>query len=166
MLGFLQQRSEGIQQYVETVTETNQRKSFRCFCRLCGYFHCSAGALPASHFSWFKHKPYTCLRLPEFLHYFSDFYLETGLKYGTKACCGYGGGDYNFDPRVYCGNSKEINGRKVTATACNDPYNYVSWDGIHASEAANKLTTFAILNGSYSDPPFPFQEHCDLQPIH
>ncbi|QCD81494.1 GDSL esterase/lipase At4g01130-like [Vigna unguiculata] len=89
-----------------------------------------------------------------------------GLKYGTKACCGYGGGDYNFDPRVYCGNSKEINGRKVTATACNDPYNYVSWDGIHASEAANKLTTFAILNGSYSDPPFPFQEHCDLQPIH
>ncbi|KAL9326896.1 hypothetical protein ACSQ67_007541 [Phaseolus vulgaris] len=88
-----------------------------------------------------------------------------GLKYGTKACCGYGGGDYNFDPKLYCGNSKEIHGSKVTATACNDPYNYVSWDGIHATEAANKLTTFAILNGSYSDPPFPFQEHCDLQPI-
>ncbi|XP_014506492.1 GDSL esterase/lipase At4g01130, partial [Vigna radiata var. radiata] len=89
-----------------------------------------------------------------------------GLKYGTKACCGYGGGDYNFDPKVYCGNSKVIKGRKVTATACNDPYNYVSWDGVHATEAANKLTTFAILNGSYSDPPFPFQDHCDLQPIH
>ncbi|KOM32375.1 hypothetical protein LR48_Vigan01g193100 [Vigna angularis] len=89
-----------------------------------------------------------------------------GLKYGTKACCGYGGGDYNFDPKVYCGNSKVIKGSKVTATACNDPYNYVSWDGIHATEAANKLTTFAILNGSYSDPPFPFQDHCDLQPIH
>ncbi|ESW27869.1 hypothetical protein PHAVU_003G239200 [Phaseolus vulgaris] len=88
-----------------------------------------------------------------------------GLKYGTKACCGYGGGDYNFDPKLYCGNSKEIHGSKVTATACNDPYNYVSWDGIHATEAANKLTTFAILNGSFSDPPFPFQEHCDLQPI-
>ncbi|RDX67430.1 GDSL esterase/lipase [Mucuna pruriens] len=88
-----------------------------------------------------------------------------GLKYGTKACCGYGGGDYNFDPKVYCGNTKEINGSKVTATACNDPYNYVSWDGIHTTEAANKLITFAILNGSYSDPPFPFQEHCDLQPI-
>ncbi|XP_020206023.1 GDSL esterase/lipase At4g01130 isoform X1 [Cajanus cajan] len=88
-----------------------------------------------------------------------------GLKYGTKACCGYGGGDYNFDPKAYCGNTKEINGSTVTATACDDPYNYVSWDGIHATEAANKLTTFAILNGSYSDPPFPFQEHCDLQPI-
>ncbi|KAL2333483.1 hypothetical protein Fmac_014696 [Flemingia macrophylla] len=88
-----------------------------------------------------------------------------GLKYGTKACCGYGGGDYNFNPNVYCGNTKEINGRNVTATACDDPYNYVSWDGVHATEAANKLTTFAILNGSYSDPPFLFQEHCDLQPI-
>lgn len=121
---------------------------------------------PTSHGS--NTNPYTCLRVPEFLHYFSDFYLlfETGLKYGTKACCGYGGGDYNFDPKVYCGNSKVIKGRKVTATACNDPYNYVSWDGVHATEAANKLTTFAILNGSYSDPPFPFQDHCDLQPIH
>nr|XP_027188120.1 GDSL esterase/lipase At4g01130 isoform X2 [Cicer arietinum] len=88
-----------------------------------------------------------------------------GIKYGTKACCGYGGGDYNFNPKVYCGNTKEIDGKTVTATACNDPYNYVSWDGIHATEAANKLITFAILNGSYSDPPFSFQQHCDIQPI-
>lgn len=93
------------------------------------------------------------------------FFLGIGLQYGTKACCGYGGGDYNFDPKVYCGNTKEVNGSTVTATACEDPYNYVSWDGIHATEAANKLMTYAILNGSYSDPPFPFQEHCDLQPI-
>ncbi|XP_061363352.1 GDSL esterase/lipase At4g01130-like [Gastrolobium bilobum] len=91
--------------------------------------------------------------------------ISHGLQYGTKACCGHGGGDYNFDPKVYCGNTKEINGSTVTATACDDPYNYVSWDGIHATETANKLITFAILNGSYSDPPFPFQEYCDLQPI-
>ncbi|KAJ1414681.1 SGNH hydrolase superfamily [Sesbania bispinosa] len=88
-----------------------------------------------------------------------------GLQYGTKACCGYGGGEYNFDPKVYCGNTKDINGGTVTAAACNDPNNYVSWDGIHATEAANKLITYAILNGSYSDPPFPFQERCNLQPI-
>ncbi|XP_050916991.1 GDSL esterase/lipase At4g01130 isoform X2 [Lathyrus oleraceus] len=88
-----------------------------------------------------------------------------GLEYGTKACCGYGGGEYNFNPKVYCGESKEIDGKKVTATACDDPYKYVSWDGIHTTEAANKLITHAILNGSYFDPPFPFQQHCDLQPI-
>ncbi|KAI5423879.1 hypothetical protein KIW84_030195 [Lathyrus oleraceus] len=88
-----------------------------------------------------------------------------GLEYGTKACCGYGGGEYNFNPKVYCGESKEIDGKKVTATACEDPYKYVSWDGIHTTEAANKLITHAILNGSYFDPHFPFQQHCDLQPI-
>lgn len=88
-----------------------------------------------------------------------------GLKYGTKACCGHGGGAHNFDPKVFCGNTKVINGRTVTATASSDPYNYVSWDGVHATEAANKLVTWAILNGSYSDPPFPFHDFCDLQPL-
>lgn len=87
------------------------------------------------------------------------------MKYGTKACCGYGGGAYNFNPKVYCGNSKMINGHKVTATACIDPQNYVSWDGVHATEAANKLTAYAILNGSYSDPPFPLRKFCEVQPI-
>ncbi|PRQ58371.1 putative alpha-L-fucosidase [Rosa chinensis] len=88
-----------------------------------------------------------------------------GLKYGTKSCCGHGGGAYNYDRQVYCGNTKVINGSTVTATACDDPYNYVSWDGIHATEAANKLVTWAILNGSYFDPPFPLHQLCDLYPI-
>ncbi|KAH7519519.1 hypothetical protein FEM48_Zijuj08G0045100 [Ziziphus jujuba var. spinosa] len=88
-----------------------------------------------------------------------------GLKYGTKACCGYGEGAYNFDPRVYCGNTKVINGSTVTATACSDPYNYVSWDGIHATEAANKIVTKAILSGSYFDPPFPIDKLCDIHSI-
>ncbi|KAL3829720.1 hypothetical protein ACJIZ3_018522 [Penstemon smallii] len=88
-----------------------------------------------------------------------------GLKYGTKACCGYGGGAYNFDPRVFCSNTKLINGKNVTAIACKDPYNYVSWDGTHATEAANKLVANAILNGSYFDPPFSLHKFCDIQPI-
>ncbi|XP_048335834.2 GDSL esterase/lipase At4g01130 isoform X3 [Ziziphus jujuba] len=88
-----------------------------------------------------------------------------GLKYGTKACCGYGEGAYNFDPRVYCGNTKVINGSTVTATACSDPYNYVSWDGIHATEAANKIVAKAILSGSYFDPPFPIDKLCDIHSI-
>lgn len=88
-----------------------------------------------------------------------------GLKYGTRACCGQGGGAYNFNPQVYCGNSKQIGGSTVTATACSDPYNYVSWDGIHATEVASKLITYSILNGSYFDPPFPIHQLCDIQPI-
>ncbi|KAJ8573104.1 hypothetical protein K7X08_009615 [Anisodus acutangulus] len=88
-----------------------------------------------------------------------------GLKYGTKACCGYGDGAYNFNQQVFCGNTVEINGTTVTAKACKDPQNYVSWDGIHATDAANKLTAYAILNGSYFDPPFPLHQYCNIQPI-
>ncbi|XVF33227.1 hypothetical protein REPUB_Repub17cG0149900 [Reevesia pubescens] len=91
--------------------------------------------------------------------------ISHGLRYGTKACCGYGGGTYNFHQEVYCGNTKVIKGTNVTASACNDPNNYVSWDGIHATEAANKLTTLAILNGSVFDPPFPLHKLCNLHPI-
>ncbi|KAF5731774.1 GDSL esterase/lipase [Tripterygium wilfordii] len=88
-----------------------------------------------------------------------------GLKYGTKACCGHGGGAYNFNPKLMCGNTKVINGRRATATACTDPNKYVSWDGIHTTEAANKLITSAILNGSYFDPPFPLHRLCRLHHI-
>ncbi|CAI9763830.1 unnamed protein product [Fraxinus pennsylvanica] len=88
-----------------------------------------------------------------------------GMQHGLTACCGQGGGDYNFNPQVFCGSSKVINGQTVTATACSDPQNYVSWDGIHLTEAANKLMTYAILSGSYNDPPFSLNQYCDIQPI-
>lgn len=88
-----------------------------------------------------------------------------GLKYGTRACCGQGGGPYNFNPQVFCGNTKLINGSTLTATACEDPSKYVSWDGIHATEAANRIVTLAILNGSSFDPPYPLHRVCDLHPI-
>ncbi|XBH97555.1 hypothetical protein VPH35_127209 [Triticum aestivum] len=63
----------------------------------------------------------------------------TRLKYGTKACCGYGGGAYNFDPDMYCGTNKIVKGNIASAIACGDPQNYESWDGIHATETANLL---------------------------
>lgn len=90
---------------------------------------------------------------------------QHGFLYGSRACCGNGGDPYNFNPQVFCGNSKVINGSKVTATACPDPHNYVSWDGIHATEAANKLITLAILNGSYFHPLFPISKLCHLHPL-
>ncbi|KAJ8541901.1 hypothetical protein K7X08_016767 [Anisodus acutangulus] len=88
-----------------------------------------------------------------------------GLKYGTRACCGHGGGSYNFNQQVFCGNTKEINGQTLSATACEDPYNYVSWDGIHATEAANKQMAQAILSDSHFDPSFSLHKLCDIQPI-
>ncbi|XP_073000282.1 GDSL esterase/lipase At4g01130 [Typha latifolia] len=85
---------------------------------------------------------------------------DHGLRYGIKSCCGYGGGEHNFNQEVFCGNSKVINGQNVTAEACADPENYVSWDGIHATEAANKLITMAVLKDSYTNPPFNLSTLC------
>ncbi|THG23724.1 hypothetical protein TEA_019521 [Camellia sinensis var. sinensis] len=48
--------------------------------------------------------------------------------------------DYNFDPKVYCGNTKVINGSTLTTTTCSDPYNYVRWDGIHALRLQTSLS--------------------------
>ncbi|KAK6158829.1 hypothetical protein DH2020_006143 [Rehmannia glutinosa] len=80
-----------------------------------------------------------------------------GMQHGTTACCGYGGGSYNYNQQVFCGSSK--------ASACSDPQNYVSWDGIHLTEAANKIMAYGILSGSYSDPAFNLNQLCDIQPI-
>lgn len=97
------------------------------------------------------------------------FFFFSGLVYGTKACCGYGGGAYNFDQHVFCGYSNWIDGKEITANACTDPQNYVSWDGIHTTEAANKLLVQALLQNpnasSYFDPPFSFRHYCNIQPI-
>ncbi|KAG8076784.1 hypothetical protein GUJ93_ZPchr0006g44982 [Zizania palustris] len=86
-----------------------------------------------------------------------------GLKYASKACCGHGDGAYNFNPEVYCGSSKILNGQTTTAKACADPKNYVSWDGIHTTEAANKIIASSLMSGSYSYPPFDLSKLCHLQ---
>nr|GEX12022.1 GDSL esterase/lipase At4g01130-like [Tanacetum cinerariifolium] len=77
-----------------------------------------------------------------------------GLKYSTVACCGNGGGSHNFNPKVFCGNTKFIDGQNLTASACDDPENYVSWDGIHITEAASKIVVDSILGSGFTDPPF------------
>ncbi|PWA89721.1 GDSL-like Lipase/Acylhydrolase superfamily protein [Artemisia annua] len=77
-----------------------------------------------------------------------------GLKHGTVACCGNGGGKYNFNPKVFCGNTKFIDGQNLTASACDDPENYVSWDGIHITEAASNIVVDSILSSGFTDPPF------------
>ncbi|KAL4562635.1 hypothetical protein LXL04_026663 [Taraxacum kok-saghyz] len=79
-----------------------------------------------------------------------------GMKYSTIACCGNGGGPHNYNPQVFCGNTKLVNGQNLTALACEDPKNYVSWDGVHITEAASKIVVDAILGGGdgFTDPPF------------
>ncbi|XP_052171338.1 GDSL esterase/lipase At1g54790 [Diospyros lotus] len=81
-------------------------------------------------------------------------YSRYGFEQPIMACCGYGGPPLNYDVRVGCGQTKVLNGTSVTAKGCNDSTEYVNWDGIHYSEAANQYVASQILTGKYSDPPF------------
>ncbi|MBA0809749.1 hypothetical protein Gohar_025372 [Gossypium harknessii] len=55
---------------------------------------------------------------------------QFGFKETLKACCGIGG-LYNYNSSRSCG-------YPPLKTSCNDPSSYISWDGIHYTEGANK----------------------------
>ncbi|KAK9146767.1 hypothetical protein Sjap_006670 [Stephania japonica] len=80
-------------------------------------------------------------------------YTVYGFKQPLMACCGYGGPPMNYDSRISCGQTKDLNGSTVTAKGCDDSSKYISWDGIHYTEAANHYVSSQILIGNYSDPP-------------
>ncbi|CAI9102291.1 OLC1v1000534C1 [Oldenlandia corymbosa var. corymbosa] len=84
-------------------------------------------------------------------------YSRYGFEQPIMACCGYGGPPLNYDSRITCGQTKVLNGTSVTVKACNDSTEYVNWDGIHYTEAANHFVASQILTGKYSDPPFANQ---------
>ncbi|KAJ6814227.1 GDSL esterase/lipase-like [Iris pallida] len=77
-----------------------------------------------------------------------------GFEHTFTACCGYGGGAYNYDGSKRCGFRTEINGTEVLMTKpCEDPSKRILWDGIHYSEAANRWIFDRISNGEFSYPP-------------
>ncbi|KQK17318.1 acetylajmalan esterase [Brachypodium distachyon] len=59
------------------------------------------------------------------------------------ACCG-AGGKYNYDERKMCG--------MEGTTACAEPSAYLSWDGIHMTQAAYKAMSRLIYHGRYLQP--------------
>ncbi|XP_072999130.1 GDSL esterase/lipase At5g45910-like [Typha latifolia] len=88
---------------------------------------------------------------------YGDYYTPTmrfvlsptrfGFSNGPlKACCGAGGeGSYNFNLKAKCG--------ERGARVCRNPSTYVSWDGIHLTEAAYRSIARSWLKGPYADPP-------------
>ncbi|CAN1132149.1 GDSL esterase/lipase At1g54790, partial [Linum perenne] len=76
-------------------------------------------------------------------------YTRYGFKEPLAACCGYGGPPLNFDSRVDCGVTKNINGSTATAKPCDDASGYVNWDGIHYTEAANQFVAQRLMAGGF-----------------
>ncbi|KAG8390751.1 hypothetical protein BUALT_Bualt01G0116100 [Buddleja alternifolia] len=65
-----------------------------------------------------------------------------GFQNPLMACYGCGGPPYNSDPECRGGNS-----------VCEVGSSYISWDGVHYTEAANAVVASKILSTNYSVPP-------------
>ncbi|KAL1539305.1 GDSL esterase/lipase-like protein [Salvia divinorum] len=85
---------------------------------------------------------------------------ELGFEDPFRACCGYGG-DYNYSRFTRCGSKAVVNGTEVVvAKSCKDPSAWISWDGLHFTEAASKWIFDQIVDGSFSDPPVSLESAC------
>ncbi|GMI87236.1 hypothetical protein like AT1G28570 [Hibiscus trionum] len=86
-------------------------------------------------------------RHPDVNIVYADYYNPTirfyhspnrlGFEETLKACCG-SGGPYRFNASISCGYPQ-------LDPCCNDPSSYVSWDGIHYTEATYKLVASAVF---------------------
>ncbi|XP_020868243.1 GDSL esterase/lipase At1g28640 [Arabidopsis lyrata subsp. lyrata] len=84
--------------------------------------------------------------------YYNSLFLlyQEPVKYGFRnrplaACCGIGG-QYNFTISEECGH------REVSY--CQNPSEYVNWDGYHLTEATHQKMAQVLLNGPYATPAF------------
>ncbi|KAI3498073.1 hypothetical protein L1887_33804 [Cichorium endivia] len=89
---------------------------------------------------------------------YADYYnaamsiIRSPLKFGftngaLRACCG-SGGPYNYNLSAECGM------RSATESLCEDPDTYANWDGIHFTEAANRIISKSLFQGPYTRPRF------------
>ncbi|KAL8027238.1 hypothetical protein ABFX02_14G082400 [Erythranthe guttata] len=82
--------------------------------------------------------------------------IANSTNYGflspLMACCGSGGPPYNYERTVNCG----FPGYQV----CDQDSRFVSWDGVHYTEAANAFIASKILSANYSTPSVTFDFFC------
>ncbi|KAH8946803.1 hypothetical protein BDL97_11G005800 [Sphagnum fallax] len=97
--------------------------------------------------------------------------IRNGSQFGftetTRACCGIGEGPTNVDPLILCGTSGLVNGKLITANnVCAHPNEYVNWDGIHLTEAVNRIIVKKFLAGQYLQPFYNLSSVCNLSFAH
>ncbi|KAK4492655.1 hypothetical protein RD792_003473 [Penstemon davidsonii] len=78
-----------------------------------------------------------------------------GFKKPLMSCCGYGGEPYNYDSNITC--------RNKGFSLCEQGSEYISWDGVHYTEAANAIVASKIISTKYATPPLEFNYFCNKQ---
>lgn len=75
-----------------------------------------------------------------------------GFESPEMVCCGYGRPPYSFNASIRCGAPR--------SRACPVGSKFISWDGIHYTEAANAIVAAKILSTEYSKPHIKFDYFC------
>ncbi|MCO5599049.1 hypothetical protein L7F22_053148 [Adiantum nelumboides] len=87
-----------------------------------------------------------------------------GVEYPFKACCGYGGGSYNYNESVKCGKvGHYMNGTYAKATKCENPTLHIIWDSLHPVESFCRYLAQGVLNGTRLSPAFNISERFSLE---
>lgn len=87
--------------------------------------------------------------------------MISGFDEPFKYCCGAPGIGCGARDLEFAGNyAQNYERAKLTGPVCKDPSKYISWDGIHYTEAANRIVAKLIADGSHSDPPVPVTQAC------
>lgn len=71
-------------------------------------------------------------------------HTKYGIEKPLMACCGYGGPPYNYNHFKAC--------MSAEMQLCDTDARFISWDGVHFTEAGNAAAAAAVLTGDYSSP--------------
>uniref|UniRef100_J3M463 Uncharacterized protein n=1 Tax=Oryza brachyantha TaxID=4533 RepID=J3M463_ORYBR len=72
-------------------------------------------------------------------------HTKYGIKKPLMTCCGHGGPPYNYDPKISCSVTDD-------KYMCKLDEKFISWDGVHFTDAANEIVASKVISGEFSIP--------------